>query len=50
VVVGGGTGNGRGRGVTNLPAWLVKKQDEQKEEMERSAGQIDDGRFDDPAT
>jgi hypothetical protein len=39
----------RGRGVTNLPAWLVKKQDEQKEEMDRSAGHIDDGQFDDYA-
>ena len=50
VAVGRGTGNGRGRGVTNLPAWLVKKQDEQKEEMDRSAGHINDGQFDDCAT
>jgi hypothetical protein len=47
--VGRGVGKGRGRGVTNLPAWLVKKQDEQKEEMDRSAGHIDDGQFDDYA-
>lgn len=50
VAVGRGKGNGRGRGVTNLPAWLVKKQDEQKEEMDRSAGHINDGQFDDYAT
>ncbi|KAL3768523.1 hypothetical protein ACHAW5_006719 [Stephanodiscus triporus] len=31
---GGAAGRGRGRGVTNLPAWLVKKQEEQKEEEE----------------
>ena len=28
---GAGRGRGRGRGVANLPAWLVKKQQEQKE-------------------
>ena len=34
---GAGRGRGRGRGVANLPAWLVKKQQEQKE----AAGQFE---------
>mmetsp|Transcript_15938 Transcript_15938/g.34719 ORF Transcript_15938/g.34719 Transcript_15938/m.34719 type:complete len:80 (-) Transcript_15938:128-367(-) len=48
---GGVSGRGRGRGVANLPAWLVKKQQEQKEaEMKSSdAKPISDGQFDDPA-
>ncbi len=52
---GGAAGRGRGRGVTNLPAWLVKKQEEQKEKEEEEeplakTGPIDDGRFGDAAT
>jgi hypothetical protein len=54
---GGSAGRGRGRGVTNLPAWLVKKQEEQKEgegaceerPVSSASRTIDDGRFDDPA-
>ena len=39
----GGAGRGRGRGVANLPAWLVKKQQEQKEaEKQKTDGQFDD--------
>lgn len=32
---GAGRGRGRGRGVQNLPAWLVKKQREQKKEAKK---------------
>ena len=40
---GAGRGRGRGRGVANLPAWLVKKQQEQKEaEKQKTDGQFDD--------
>ena len=36
-------GRGRGRGVANLPAWVVKKQQEQKEaEKQKTDGQFDD--------
>ena len=30
--VGGGGGRGRGRRVQNLPAWLVKKQQEEEQQ------------------
>lgn len=34
---GAGRGRGRGRGVQNLPAWLVKKQQEQQRAAEESS-------------
>jgi len=50
---GAGMGRGRGRGVMNLPAWLVKKQEEQQNEPKPEALGLDaadaDGQFDDSA-
>ena len=50
---GTGMGRGRGRGVMNLPAWLVKKQEEQQNETKPEASGFDaadaDGQFDDSA-
>ena len=45
----GGAGRGRGRGrVANLPAWLVKKQQEQKaDSSSTSTKPIDRQQFDD---
>mmetsp|Transcript_47978 Transcript_47978/g.144973 ORF Transcript_47978/g.144973 Transcript_47978/m.144973 type:complete len:455 (-) Transcript_47978:173-1537(-) len=50
-----GRGRGRGRGMANLPAWLVKKQQEEKEKAGTSsgntavavAGKVAKGQFDD---
>ena len=43
-----GRGRGRGRGVANLPAWLVKKQQEQKKaKAQQSETAPADGQFDD---
>jgi len=51
---GTGMGRGRGRGVMNLPAWLVKKQEEQQNETKPEASGFDaadaDGQFDDSAS
>lgn len=44
---GAGRGRGRGRGVANLPAWLVKKQTEQKADSSSASKPIDRQQFDD---
>lgn len=36
VASSGGMGRGRGRGVSNLPAWLVEKQQKEAEELGRT--------------
>jgi hypothetical protein len=51
---GGGMGRGRGRGLSNLPAWLIQKQ--QQEEKSATGGNInnaacvekEEGKFDNP--
>lgn len=45
---GVGRGRGRGRGVANLPAWLVKKQQDQKEAEGSDTKPVSEGQFDDP--
>lgn len=47
---GAGRGRGRGRNVNNLPAWLVKKQQEQKDNAQGSSDNskpVAPGQFDD---
>lgn len=50
IMGGAGRGRGRGRSVNNLPAWLVKKQQEQKDNAQGSSDNskpVAPGQFDD---